>query len=151
MPQLPVDPLFLTPDQVNKAQAVKNYYQSPTPATFTNGGVVSEAHGLGATPRFFHAYLMCATAEFGYSVGDMVRLDAFDATTGGTVTGALLSALTFTPSNSYYGGNVAVNASNVLTVFARDGVRVLNRTAGSVGTPAIITNANWRIVMVAYL
>ena len=147
---IPLDPLFLTPAQINAAQAVVSKFIG-TPQAIANGTAIALPHGMGAIPRFFHCYLSCTTAELGYSIGDMVRLDAFDATTSGTVTGTLISALTFTPASSYYGGNVVVDATNITTVVARDGVKVLSRLAPNVGVPTLITNANWRIIMVAYL
>lgn len=57
-----------TPDDV---------YLAPTtggvtiPAS-TAGGVLTVAHGLGATPKIFRVLLECATADVGYAVGDVV-------------------------------------------------------------------------------
>ena len=133
-------------------QTVSGKFISGLQAIATSS-VIPVAHGLPATPNFFHLYLMCTAAELGYAVGDEVRLDAFGVTIGGTMGGNVLNVanITFAPTNKFYGANVVVNATNIMAVVAQDGIQVLNRTAGSVGLPATITPANWGLILVAYL
>ena len=42
--------------------------------TITNAGSLTLAHGLGAIPALVQMHLKCTTAEFGYSIGDIVYI-----------------------------------------------------------------------------
>jgi len=43
----------------------------PADQTITAGGQLTLIHGLASLPNFFSIALVCTTAEFGYSIGDI--------------------------------------------------------------------------------
>jgi hypothetical protein len=45
--------------------------------TWTNGGTLTLAHGLGVQPKLYHAYAVCILADGGYSAGDEILLAAW--------------------------------------------------------------------------
>lgn len=107
---------------------VTKKYESPE-QTITSGGVVTLAHGLGAKPDMVRAFLVCKTAELGWSVGDEVSVDVLVA--GG----------------STYNYSVGFNATNIRAVCGSSGCAINNGT----GVTSTITNANWRLVLRAQI
>jgi len=101
--------------------------------TITSGGALTLAHGLGAAPKLVQAYLICKTAEDGYSIGDIVAVNN-----------------NLNSTNVANGGqSLVLNATNVVVRF--------NNTSGAYniahktfGAPATITNGNWRLIVRAW-
>lgn len=52
-------------------------YGESAQQTITAAGTLTLAHGLGRAVKFIDSYLVCTTAEFGWSVGDVVNLGWF--------------------------------------------------------------------------
>lgn len=105
-------------------------YTSPE-QTITAAGSLTLTHELGTTPKFLQRYLICKTAEHGYSIGDMVDVS-------GTQDQSLGYGVSIVPDATNLGCRFGANAS---TFF------VLNKTTGA---PTGITNANWRLIVRAW-
>jgi len=86
----------------------------------------STAHGLGVIPKGTQAFLICKTAELGYSINDEAEFMNNDGTT--TYKGVYSDA---TNIGWYTGANLSVT----------------NRTTGAI---ANVTLANWKIILRAY-
>ncbi|MFN3833372.1 MAG: hypothetical protein ACK4SQ_14195 [Allorhizobium sp.] len=106
---------------------VTKYFESAE-QTITPSGSLTLAHGLGVEPKFVQFYLICKTAELGYSVGSKVPF--------GTqiFTNSVTSTTSFTS---------VVDATNVSVRFSSGGFVIPNFTTGVYGT---ITNGNWRLI-----
>lgn len=91
-------------------------------------GIVSVAHGLASVPKTADAYLVNVTDEAGYVAGDRVKLIQ-------TSTGATTDTI-----------SLAFDATNVVMTFSTTGPVVGNKATGA---PAVITRANWNLVLVA--
>lgn len=95
------------------------------------GAATSSAHGLTAIPTFVTGFLVCVTADAGYSIGDVVELSAI------AVTG-------ISGSYNYAGGYfLSFDATNV-TLTANDATtcKILHKTNG---TQQTFTAANWKL------
>lgn len=94
------------------------------------GAATSLAHGLSAIPSLVEGYLVCVSADAGYSVGDVVSLAAV-AVTG--ISG------TYNYAGGYF---VSFDATNV-TITANDAAtrRILTRSTGAQHT---FVAANWK-------
>lgn len=99
--------------------------------TITTGGM-SQAHGLGATPKDFAAYIVCTTTDSGYAVGDTIKLQA--TTDTGTLT-------------SYYGGFVWASSTQIGCTISTSGIAIYNKSTGAYNT---ITGTSWRIIFKAW-
>jgi hypothetical protein len=91
------------------------------------GSSLSTAHGFGAVPLIRHAYIQCATAEHGYSVGQTVQL-----------------AMGGTSRND--GGSVWADASNIGVNIGANGLWVTNP---STNQGEQITAAHWSLFVAA--
>jgi len=98
-----------------------------TEQTITLGGSLTIAHGLGVEPTFYFPYLVCKTAEQGYSVGDHTPLLA---ATGNFAT------------------SVVPDLTNITVRFSSGSPYVANKTTG--GTVNIAA-ANWKLVVRAWV
>lgn len=90
-------------------------------------------HDLGAEPGSMQAYLVCKTAELGYSVGDKVKLG------GAAWDGA---------GSDLYGVQLAKNSTSIFVSFANHVPYIARKTGG---TGVYVTAANWRVVVEAAL
>lgn len=100
-----------------------------TPAqTITNATVTTVAHGFDAIPTEVYAYLSCVTADLGYAVGDRVLAPAFE-------------------DASDYGIQTFVNGASIGFVVGANGIRIMDRTGGTIGQFAAITNARWSMIL----
>lgn len=102
--------------------------------TITTAGQVVFAHGLGVVPDNVILFLVCQTAEFNYTIGQIIK--AKDNSSGSA-------------SNIY--NSVIVDATNVTIRYSSNAscFADANATTGSV---VALTNANWklRIKAIAY-
>ncbi len=107
-------------------------FESPQQA-FTAAGLITLAHGLGKVPAFTRLDLVCATAEAGYSAGDVVEtIHHFVSISGTTQT---------------YGAVAWRDAVNVSVRVAAGGFLIPGKVNGvATGT----TPANWRLVVRAF-
>lgn len=107
-------------------------YVSPE-QTITSGGLLTLAHGLGAVPSNVVLQLSCQTAEAGYAVGDKPFV-SFNQSDGGT------SIYNTSYANAT---NVFVRFSNISSCF-----KIGHKTTGVSTT---LTNANWKLIVRAWL
>lgn len=94
-----------------------------TPASNTT---YTLAHNLGTAPRFIYAYLVCTTADAGYSIGDVI----YNPMDGSNAKGIQLYA----------------DATNVYGVTSTDAA-VLTALHKTSRTATNLTNGSWRIVV----
>lgn len=92
----------------------------------------TQAHGLGASPSFLSAVLECKTEEFGWSVGDAIKLDL-----------PSISSSDFAPPI------VNIGSSNiVLRTLSTGRLAILNKTTRA---QVAITAANWKLSVFPFL
>ena len=103
--------------------------------TITSSGTLTLAHGLGAVPPLLSLSAICKTAEFGYSIGDIVEL---------SVTNNSSSAA------DNYNLTCKKDATNVTVLFgANAGVIVCLNSTTRVATN--LTNTNWKLIVRAWV
>ena len=124
-------------------QSVKAYVDGRTPLssvfvsteqTLTPGALLTIAHGFGGKPKLMNAWLVCKTAENGYSIGDEIFI----------VVGS---------DDTYslgYGCVVIRDATNILVRFGNDASNLFFMPRKDTGARALLTNANWKIVFQAF-
>lgn len=96
----------------------------------TAAGALTIAHGLASTPKFFSIFLVCQTAEFNYSVGDIIPLLGYSQGNN--------QGISIVPDST----NLVCRYSTASATFS-----ILNKTTGA---GVNITNANWRVRIHAY-
>jgi hypothetical protein len=84
----------------------------------------SQAHGLGVVPVYIDFEMECLTADFSYSVGDIVRM-------GGVTLNLTISS----------------DATNVTLVTGTSGLTVHHKSSNTAGT---ITASRWKITLTPY-
>jgi hypothetical protein len=135
--------LTLNADPTNALHAATKQYVDALPITkeyvsaeqaITSAGALVLAHGLGARPKLIVVELVCKTAEFGYSVNDVVNITGANGAT--TTTRAWGCAFTVSSTN------VEARYSSNPKVF-----QVANATTGDL---VELTNANWRMIVRAF-
>lgn len=109
-------------------------YESPA-QTITAAGTLTLTHGLGVTPKLYQAFLVCQTAEQGYSIGDEVAINPHTNLSASTDQG-----LVMVPSSASI--FVRFGAGNTGFVFL-----LLHKTTG---VRANATNANWKLIIREY-
>lgn len=100
-----------------------------TDQTISANGTLTIAHGLGAAPKFVDFYLVCQTAEYGYSIGDVIVPRSTSAGTDNT------------------GMSVTVDGTNIKVQFANPtstNVFFAVRSDGT-GTDSRLTNGSWKV------
>ena len=118
---------------VQNNSAVHESFTS-SPQAITTAGGLTIAHGLSAAPSLLWTYLVCQTAEYGWSVGDKY-LVSFGGPYGGTSTTAEGAAVSFDATNVYVRWSNDVPLNNLM-----------NKNTGGY---AALTNANWKLVVKA--
>ncbi len=121
---------YINPDKLLDAIGFTARYASGN-QTITSGGSLTLAHGLGRTPVLIVYKLKCLTAENGYSIGDVVRMDQACA-------GGLYGSLTCVPDAT----NLNVRFTSVNPI-----CNIIHYTTGAQPN---ITNANWAFIVEAY-
>lgn len=116
------------------ATGVNNPYTLPksftsADQTITSAGTLTLAHGLGTVPTHVLGFLVCQTAENGYSIGDIISVPFHDYGSG--------NGIGFTPTMD--GTNVYIQFGNSAGVFY-----VAKRSA-TIGISAALTNGNWKL------
>jgi len=107
-------------------------------ATYTSSGNVIATsslltlnHGLGGIPDQVHFFLVCTTAQAGYSIGDIVPVDFNTSYSGGT---------------GY--NNCTITATQILVRYSLDTncFKIGDKTTGGVST---LTNSSWTLTVKA--
>ena len=106
-----------------------------TVQTITSGGALTIAHGLGAIPDRIQVWLECAIAERNYSVGDRLPINSHLMATG-------------TGNNK--GASVVPDATNLNVRYGLD-PSVFDLLDKNTGGAFSGTNANWRLILRAWL
>jgi hypothetical protein len=95
--------------------------------TITTAGSVTVAHGLGVVPSVVYIELECTTAEYGYSVGDII--DVSNVIWSNSL------------SSRVAGATVLKDSTNLKVLFANTGVfYAMDYTTGD---DRLLTNSNW--------
>ncbi len=103
--------------------------------TITSAGLLTLAHGLGSVPKTIYCYLVCQTANGGYSVSDRVEVGPFKS--GDTVSTRGLSVV---PDST----NINIRYASGASVF-----HLVNKSNGTAfANPA---NVNWKLVVEAFV
>jgi hypothetical protein len=134
----PAKPQNLSTADVRAMLDIKAIHKfESTQLNITSGGTGSGAHGLGTMPDLVQCFIVCVTAEEGYSVGDWVSLGALSTTSGGVAVNNSGVAITWdaTTWNMQMG-----NAASVFAIPSR---------SGGPGLVNVLTNANWKLVIKA--
>jgi hypothetical protein len=100
--------------------------------TITPAGLLTLAHSLGAAPKLILFDLICTTAEYGFSIGDVLVAHVNNSSSGTTRFNAVY----------YDATNINIRYSNDANVFC-----IANKTTGSA---VQITAANWRLRVRAF-
>lgn len=98
--------------------------------TPTMGGLVQAAHGLGAQPTYYQAFVQCVTAEFGWAVGDEVSVTTDHV---GTQSG--------------YGIQVYADATNIYGRIGNTGLALIFTKGTGAQNPAPTTITNWKVIL----
>ena len=113
--------------------ATKNYVDTSIPGTFestqqtiTSAGQLILSHGLSSTPLFMTEYLICTTAEHGYTIGDKVLFGQ---------QGSGSTSVVFDSTN------LTIRFANIAAVF-----QALDKTIGNIVS---LTNTSWNYLIVA--
>lgn len=96
--------------------------------TVTAGGTITLSHLLGVMPKFAQAFLICKTAELGYSVGDEVPV-----------------SITISASSTF-NYQLGLSATTIRAVCGNSGIGISNAAGGSTAA----TPANWRLIVRAW-
>jgi len=117
-------------------QSAKAYIDGFTSSaqTITSAGLLTLAHGLGATPTRFSGRLECQTTEAGWAVNDIAYCDIFNN-----------SDATTTAVNAIY-----ADATNVYFVYSSTAT-VFQLPNKSTGTRNRLTNSKWKLIIGARL
>lgn len=102
------------------------YTFTPADQAWTNGGLVSVAHGFPSAPTRISIELVCVVAEANYAVGTILPMGPTQFAVSGT-TG--------------YGYQTYITNSTINIKVISNGIQVWNATANS---GALATAANWR-------
>jgi hypothetical protein len=113
------------------AALITNEYAS-APQTITSGSLLTLTHGLGVEPRFFDLYLVCVSADAGWSVGEKVNANMNSSTSGTTI----FNTYSFTSSQIFF----RYSSNSIVFIGA-------NKTSGS---HSVLINSSWNLVVRAY-
>lgn len=97
--------------------------------TISAAGILAIPHGLGATPFFVQASIVCKIAELGYSIGDETLINS-------SVTDVLGPT----------GISISKTTTNIDVTFGNNAfpIHIINKGTGAA---AAITAANWKLVL----
>lgn len=116
--------------ELGDGSPISKYFESARQSA-TAGAVFSIPHGLGVRPKIISAYLVCVTAEFGYSVGDTVEV-------------ATSPKPSIRQNTSSSGLNVTFDATNLICVIGNYSFEISYK---SQATFAAIDSAKWSLVL----
>lgn len=107
-----------------------------TDQTITSAGSLTLAHGLAGVPKIVSLYLICQTTDAGYAANDIVCVAVQGGSDGGSGSQntGIAAWVDATNVNIRYGSSTSV-------------VIINNKTTGAL---AAITNANWKLRVMAF-
>ena len=108
-------------------------YVSPEQA-ISAAGLLTLSHGLGVVPKQCTGELVCKTAEFGYSIGQVINCNL---------------TLTSTSALDNKGISMAKDATNLTGRFGSN-VSAFGAHNFTTGAGVDLTNANWRLIVRAW-
>lgn len=102
--------------------------------TITAAGGLTIAHGLTGAPNLIQAHLICKTGELGYSIGDELMYPMGEEAGGANNRGL----------------SVVPDATNLVIRYGQAvaPMTILNKTTG---VATVLTLANWKLVMKAWI
>lgn len=95
--------------------------------SYTAGGSITVAHGLGVAPKLYQVYFQCITAEFGYAVNDEILMFSLH-------------------QSGNYGIEMRADGTNLKLTIGTGGVGVLDTG----GTGQTLTPSKWGVVVRAW-
>lgn len=118
--------------QAIDANAITKFTSSSQ--TITSGTTLTVAHGLGEEPFDYFAYLVCTTAEHGYSIGDKIKVGTTNHTASSSATDA--------------GAVLRVDDTNVYVIIGDEGFWVHDK---STNDRAELTDGSWDLYVRAWV
>lgn len=112
------------------APAFTAFYESGGDAPTVTGSI-SLTHGLGGVPRGVNLWLVCTSAELGYSVGERI-LVAYNTDIGG---------------NASRGFGVKVTSTQILIKVGDTAAAIINFSTGANG---VIDTTKWNLIVTAW-
>ncbi|WP_206438759.1 hypothetical protein [Mesorhizobium sp. M7D.F.Ca.US.005.01.1.1] len=97
----------------------------------TNGGALTLAHGMTVAPTLYAAFIVCTTADIGFSVGDETAINPGPDRENG----------------SGLGINLVADATNVTVRIGQFGIAVNRKDTGAI---AAITITSWKLIVRAW-
>lgn len=120
------------------AAGLKSSKFTSTQQTISAAGTLTIAHGLGAVPFGVSVEAVCQTAENGYSIGDVLLVPIAPSSTTST-------------SGQGYGISITKDSTNIKITFGSHSTASLIATNKSTGDNVGLTDANWKLVVRAWL
>lgn len=120
----------------NSIDAVVSKKYVSTNQTITTGGALTLTHGLPLPPYIVIGWLICLTAENGYSIGDRVLMNPAE----GSVTLGV---------GNNNGISIVITATTIVLRFGSANPVFINNNK-TTGASVTLTNANWALLMSAY-
>ena len=111
--------------------AVRSAYVS-SDQTITSGGLLTLAHGLGEAPKLVQLHLVCAVAQGGWDVGDVIMVGNNQSTSGDN-----------RHTSAYF------DATNVYVRFTDSGA-AFTVAFKTTGVAVNLTNTSWRLRVRAF-
>ena len=104
--------------------------------TITGDSTATVAHGLSSVPKFVFAHMICKTAEFNWSVNDLMHLP-YSQNFGGVALAR--------------GMSISYDATNIYLIMADGGTsNVFEGHNKTTYARVTFTNTNWRVIVKAY-
>ena len=119
-------------DQGNRVHSLTTMFASAE-QTITAAGLLTVAHGLGSAPSLVKMYAICKTAEYNWSVNQVVEVTSFASGATGDY------GLSWYADSTYIYIRFGSTATNTLLGHNRD-----------TGVVQTLTNANWNLIIKAW-
>lgn len=97
----------------------------------TSASRTAITHGLQLTPTRLQAFLVNKVTEYGVAVKRRVAVGSYE------------------DAGVDYGVQLSADATDVAYTIGANGIRIMREDAGNEGQFATVTNASWRLVIVA--
>lgn len=120
--------------QDNAVFGAKLFRFTSAEQNITSGADLVVPHGLGVIPFHVSALLKCVTAEYGYSVGDLIVANFMQQSSSAADT---------------YGATLRVDATNVYVYYGNVATATLLAHNATTNAIVTLTNANWRLILKA--
>lgn len=121
--------LSVPPSGLAAREAARRYTSAQQ--LMPNGGTITLSHGLGVVPFSVVLEMVCVTTERGYSPGDIIQLE--------------WACTDFNVATRQGYGATVVKSSTQVRVYLANNYSFVAVSTG--GVPAVLTPANWRLVV----